>query len=542
MFGRQRDIVPRGGEIGRAAIPRIDHRGAFTAGDHVHQQPGAGKRVAGSGQLRKQLKDDAVVDAILKLMGSESVSVIMEYNDRYSTVMLGSKFRIADLSTTPYRFYGRDDFLAFKEADSYENEDGKRVSKARVWLSHPSRRAYDRVAFMPGGDDENTLNLWPGFSTTPDSTAKCGAWVKLTRDVICGDEAEFNWVMNWLASIIREPSNPARTALAVIGVQGAGKSLWLQYFGKILGGSYVVVTDDKHIHGSFNAHLATALLLHSEEALFAGDHRHRGIIKSLVTDAKRMVEHKGVDAYQVDNFLRLALLSNDSRVAPAERDDRRFTIIDMKTNRRMASRELVTQIVAEMKSTGPAALHHYFMNVWPYDPSAISTNIKNEVLREVKELNLDAFEQWWSDVLHNGQPLPDTLMWATRSMSEFDEWPEYVGLGALYANMVQYLRSRSLRHIPSSTEFGMKLKQLMPGLPYYRTKRRFVKPMDDELPPYARELSETQNVLKLPDLKDCRAAFETYIGSSVEWPGELPDDEKAAWQKKAELRKEKPSY
>jgi hypothetical protein len=476
-------------------------------------------------------------------MGSQSINTVMDYNDRFCAVTLGNKFRIADTSRSPYRFHTRDDFLMINETDSFENDEGKRIFKAKVWLSHPSRRSYDRVAFAPGLEDDAVLNLWPGFAVQPNPKAKCDAWLKLAREVICGTDEEFNWLMNWLAAILIEPANPARTALAIIGVQGAGKSLFMQYFGKMLGDSYVVVTDDKHVHGSFNAHLSTALLLHSEEALFAGDHRHRGIIKSLITDAKRMVEHKGVDAYQVDNYVRLVLLSNDWRVAPAEKNDRRFTIIDMITDKRKASSELVKAVVKEMNGDGPAALFHYLTEIWKYDGSVISVNLKNEALNAVKQTNLDPVANWWSDRLREGQILPDELMWATASFEEFSAWPDYVGFATLHAYMVNCLRTEGARQIPHTGVFGIKLKEMMDGLPYStNAKRRYDKPMRDELPNYARELSDRQYSLRLPSLGDCRKAFERSQGSTVDWPGDLPDDEKGAWEKDAEAKKNLPKY
>ena len=99
---------------------------------------------------------------------------------------------------------------------------------------------------------------------------------ELLEHVICGDDpALTNWMLNWFANILREPRHKSLTAPVIIGRQGAGKSILLTYFGRILGRGFTTVTNEEHIYGRFNRHLGTTLLLHSEEALYGGEKRHR---------------------------------------------------------------------------------------------------------------------------------------------------------------------------------------------------------------------------------------------------------------------------
>src|SRR5262249_15821744 len=160
-----------------------------------------------------------------------------------------------------------------------------------------------------------------------------------------------------------------------IGKQGAGKSLLISYFGRILGDACVVVTNEEHVYGRFNNHLSTALLLHSEEALYGGDKRHRGIIKSLVTDEFRIFEPKGIDARQGGSELRVVLTSNERHAAPVEINDRRFTVIDMKD--RKVSPQLLRRVLRELSGGGPAALHYRLTNC-EYDPELVMTNLKTQ--------------------------------------------------------------------------------------------------------------------------------------------------------------------
>lgn len=162
-------------------------------------------------------------------------------------------------------FFAKDDWLNKVGTDYIDIEvDGKvkKVLKGQLWLKSPRRRSYDSVDFRPGEEDDGkTLNLWGGWMVQPDKVAYeaggCDGFLDLVYSVICGEDEELSiWLINWLANIVREPMDKSMTAPVIIGPEGAGKSLMVSYFGAILGPAYTVVTQDKHLIGSFNRHLA----------------------------------------------------------------------------------------------------------------------------------------------------------------------------------------------------------------------------------------------------------------------------------------------
>lgn len=497
----------------------------------------AGKKVAGAGVLRKQLKDDALVDRILELAGSPSINVVQEYNDRYAVVSVEGKFRIVDTEVPagePPVFYAKDDFLNYTAVDLSEMQDdkGRRIPKARAWLTSPRRRQYRSIDFLPGieqGDEPTgVLNLWSGFAVQPllpermesnGGTGSCSAWLELLAYVVCGEDLNlYTWMINWFANIVREPMNKAPTAPVIIGEHGIGKTLLIKYFGRILGLGYVPVTDEKHIHGNFNKHLASALLMHSEEALYAGDRRHRGTIKSLISDEFRLFESKGIDAKRVRNFLRLILTSNEDHAAPAEATDRRFTVIHMRDRR--ISPELEKRVVAELEGDGPAALHRFLLDL-DYDPQLIRTNVKNTDLVELKSINMDPVQNWWYDTLSQGLLLPDTLAWAQDNPDDGrSDWPIVVSVPALYLSMTFKLKARNIRTVPSEVSFGMQLRKFV-GRSLCKSRRDYDNPLIDGVPPEIKMLNSRQNVFtNMPDLKNCRAAFEKHLGQELDWPDE----------------------
>lgn len=480
-----------------------------------------GKKITGAGVLRKQLKNDTVVDRVLELAGSPIINLLNEYNDRFAVVSLKGKFRIADTDVAPGDppvFYQKDDWLNLMGTDYSDvvNDKGVPVPKARLWLSNSRRRTYMGADFMPGVEDtDRTLNLWTGWSVEP-VPGDCSAWLELLRTVVCGDnEPLYTWMLHWFANILREPMNKSLTAPVVIGIEGAGKSLLLGYFGKILGKSYVTVTNEEHIYGRFNNHLGSALLLHSEEALYGGEKKHASIIRSLITDEVRMFEQKGIDAQQVRNYLRLILTSNDIHAAPARAGDRRYTVIDM--HERKASNELIQRVLDELHSNGPAHLFHYFKNM-EYDPRIPRTNVKTDSLLAIKSLNMSPLENWWHDVLMSGSILPDYLNWATKPEKEY--WPETVSSVALHVALTVYMREHGQRNIPNHTALAYNLNKLT-GTVLKRSQRSFDNPLIEDAPQIVRQMNERQSaIINMPTLGQCREAFEKHLGQQIDWPEE----------------------
>lgn len=494
----------------------------------TYRKAEAGGKVTGATTLRKFCDNDILIDRILELAGSATINLLTEYNDRYAVVMVEGKFRIADLDVEagePPIFYQKDDFLNMTATDTIDLDE-KKVSKARIWLANVRRRQYRSMDFLPGQDSDRVLNLWTGWSIQP-SAGTCSGWMELTKEVICGGNEElYTWLLHWYANIVREPMKKSLTAPVLIGKQGAGKSLGIGYFGRVLGPAYTVITNEEHIYGRFNRHLATTLLLHSEEALYGGERKHRGIIKSLITDDFRTFEQKGIDAKQVKNLMRLILTSNSPHAAPAEAGDRRYTVIDLK--RRMLSTALLKRVKAELDGDGPAALFQHLMTM-DYDPMIPRVNVKNDDLRELKGINQSPLEDWWLEVLTNGQLLPDYLSWASGDAA--DPWPEVVSSVALYTSMVIYMRERGVRSIPNETLFGIQFIKFI-GRPFVKKQRQYLNTMPDHAPPIVRTLNDRHNsITNMLTLDEARAAYCDYIGQDIQWPEPLAEEEKPAYQK-----------
>lgn len=508
------------GDADRSRLPTV--RVTYRRGEEGH-------KIAGAGVLRKQLHNDAVVDRLLDWAGSQTVNLMLEYNERFAAVNYEGRFRVADLDVPagePPIFYAKDDFINIMQGDTVEI-DGKPALKSKLWLASSNRRSYRSVDFLPGGEAPNILNLWSGWAVPASEEGECAAWLELLHEVVCGhDDESYHWLVNWFANILREPDRKSMTAPVMISPEeGAGKNLLIDYFGMILGHGFVTVSNAEHIHGKFNRHIATCLLLHSAEAIWAGDKKHASTTRSLITDQWNILETKGVDAKRIRNYTRIVFTSNDERAVAATRTDRRYSIFHM--GDRKVDEQLIRRVLAEQNNGGPARLHHFLAHEYPYDFDVARTNLKNKALSVIKALTLMPAEEWWQEVLMTGVLLPDALHWASKSEKDGDSWPPIVASNALIVSYLHWARSRQIRQAPTSVAFWNTLKQMI-AHPLYFGKRRYVNPMLEGVPPDYRNLDEVQNsVLNLPSLERCRKAFEDYVHYSIEWPAELPDEERA---------------
>lgn len=343
------------------------------------------KPARGVNTLRERFKstNPEMIKLFLKLLGYGQ-EWLDSFNDRYATVLIGSKYKIAILpikSGDPLVFIGKDDFKdltagvtikaqIYKKDGSPVDGETKSVPVADLWLKSPQRRHYSKVVFRPGVSqahmEDGHLNEWTGYPLQPkDAFEKCKAFREWVEDYLTDPKypEQARWVYTYFAHILREPLNKQRAALVIIGPEKIGKTVFVNYFGKILGDSHINIADVSKIHGRFNYHLKMLLLLHSEEAVHGSDKRHRSIIKDLISNKKMQFEAKYGGIESGESFLRLIYTSNEIGAAPIALGDTRHTVFNFNISGRIPPRGLIKRLYEESISDGPAALMSFLLNL-----------------------------------------------------------------------------------------------------------------------------------------------------------------------------------
>src|SRR3954454_2834230 len=245
------------------------------------------------------------------------------------------------------------------------------------------------------------------------------------------------------------------TALVLRGGQGVGKTKVGQVFGSLLGDHYALVAESRYVTGQFNAHMMALILLHADEAFWAGDKTAEGKLKDLVTGDAHFIEFKGIDPIRVRNYVRLFVTGNHDWQVPAGFGERRFAVLDV-SDAHMQDHTYFAAIDEEMAHGGREALLHHLLT---FDLS--SENLRKipetEALLEQKIAAMNAEQIWWYETLRRGE-LP-----ALAQVSP-GECPK----DALFNDYLAHAKKQGVNRRSVETQIGMFLRKQVPHLRSYQ--------------------------------------------------------------------------
>jgi hypothetical protein len=317
----------------------------------------------------KEGKRDPVVEVMRlhkRRAGNEAMFAVL--NARYAVVRYGGEIVIAIIIPN--------DIILMKVENFHKMYANVRVrvgfdlvEVSRLWFRWGGRRQYldHGIVFEPGGPLEvpdDRLNLWRGFGIEP----KQGDWPLLRNhllNVVCsGNQADFDYLIRWMAYAVQRPNEPIGVAVAFRGAQGAGKGVVARTFGKIFGKHFAHIANGEQLTGRFNASLATSCLVFLDEALWAGDKKNEGVLKALITEPRLQLEAKFRDPIMVDNRLRIIVASNNEWVVPAGMGDRRWFFLNVAdTYAGTGHREYWEALYAEIDNGGAEAMFYDLLNM-----------------------------------------------------------------------------------------------------------------------------------------------------------------------------------
>jgi hypothetical protein len=315
---------------------------------------------------------------------------LADMNDKFFVAPIGDATRVVSLKDDP-KFPGRkiigraQSFEAFSDLHSnkrktWQDIDKKtgqpvivKIPRGRWWLNQERRRQYDGgMAFMPQHDADvvgDVMNKWRGFpvqSRKPEGTsgaAGCQLMLDHIKNVLCsGNEGHYDYFIKREAKIFQER---CRTEIGMIlrsKAEGTGKGFFEKHVhGKLLGEAYMQVTNPDHVIGKHNEHLETLSVLCADEALFAGDPRHRNALYSLITEPTIAVEPKFIGTYSAPNFVNVDLLSNMDHVVFVGPTARRLFIPTVSEDR-VGDLEYFGKIEAQLQDGGYEALLYHLQH------------------------------------------------------------------------------------------------------------------------------------------------------------------------------------
>jgi hypothetical protein len=305
---------------------------------------------------------------ILRAKESSYPPELAEMNSKHAVVVYGGRFVILnDMDDQMPKFLSRQDFENWYANRSIVvgcDKDGnpKTMPLAKWWLSHPLRRAYKKVEFLPGRDaPKDTYNLWRGQAVLP-AEGDCSLYLELIHKVIAsGDSKLYGYIVNWMALKFQRPELKLETSLVLRGGQGIGKSMFAELFGELFDPHFIAVTDLAGLTGRFNAHLQDALLVFADEIATSFNINSIGRLKSLVTQTHIRIEPKGVNSFYAKNYFSLIIASNNLHIVNADPDDRRWIVLDISPIKK-GDHNFFNEVIKQWKNGGREAFAHFLLN------------------------------------------------------------------------------------------------------------------------------------------------------------------------------------
>ena len=434
-----------------------------------------------------------------------SEDVIAQMNRTYALVLIGDKAVIIEDQVLPTgkvqpRYLN---VAAFNQYFSNQlvPQGRKEIPVSKYWLEHPDRRTYKGVIFHPGAEATGYYNLWRGFSVEPDPTGDCSMLLEhLKENIAQGNESLYKWLLGWFAQMVQHPTVKPGTSLAIRGKMGTGKTIIGKSVGRLFRAHYVLVDNPKHVYGSFNQHFVNCLLLHADEGFWAGDAKHAGMLKGLVTAETQRIEPKGKDTFEVDSYIRLLTTSNDSFIVPAAFEERRFAVVDAGVGR-MQDVPYFRAMEAQLENGGYGRLLYELQR---YDLSNIDIwHIpQTSALVEQKQFSMNGVLQFWYDVLMAG------------NIGDSSNWPEAVLKDDLYEYYVASAQQRGDRYRSSKIDFGRKMAEVHPNGGFKNVRLHITR--HDKRTQVAIERREWG--LEMPNLEALRKRFDEILGEPQHWP------------------------
>jgi len=336
-------------------------------------------------------------------------SDLVVMNDEFFCTVVGGKFRVGRMDNkSNIDFMDKTtlmDLFANQRVLVGQSKDGLPISKpkGKWWLEHPQRRQYlGGVVFDPAGDvAPDAYNLWRGFSVPAVAGDKHEPYLEHILNNICGGNKEYyDYIIGWMARLVQFPATQSETAIVLRGKEGTGKNTFVGAIGDLFPQHYFESSASSQFLGNFNSHLRDKILVHANEAFFAGDKKHEATLKHMITEPMIAIEAKGVDITRQPNYLHVVMSSNSEWVVPAGPEARRFMVMDV-DDARMGDGKYFGHIKQQLADGGLSNLLRFLLD---YDLTGFEVR-KVPVTKGLVDQRLrtmDSSTMWWLTCLERG--------------------------------------------------------------------------------------------------------------------------------------------
>ena len=445
-------------------------------------------------------------------------------NETHGQIMVRGQFRILwEKSDGSIEFMEKKSFI-----DKYNHRrllitaDGgnpKSTPMTEIWLKSPSRRMYDGITLDPSCDHHynGLYNLFKGYKLKKGIAGDVTPFLDFIKNVICaGHEQNYNFLVALIAQMFQKPGQKPGIAVVIRGDEGVGKSFFVQKLCALMAPYYFKTSNPAYIFGDHNGQLKDKLLLHLEEAIWAGSKKDESLLKDMIDGNTLEINDKFVPVFSVPNHLHLFITGNPNWLVAARFQARRIFALHAADIKRKDI-PYFTELDQWFKSGGDAALMYYFLN-YKWDMELRLAPITREHIEQQKQ-TMSGLNEWVNNWL------------------ELGEWP-YGRVENGHCYVIKSLLCHDYNNSPlgkrrplTDRQFGIKFLELFPlvvdGEKQYGGNGRVKSVIRVSAPGNSVQeyncRGKQGDAYDIPPVAELRAIMDFNFGGSNDW------DEKSEW-------------
>jgi len=391
---------------------------------------------------------------VLKKREFRSLFSIINYSGKTFVHSRNSKGELEFQDFKAFKEYYLSEWFEWDIEDAKGNMKPKKFFVAEEFLKDKYIKKYEGIDFAPGTTSSKFLNLWSGWSVTPQQ-GNVDLFLKLVRSLTNYDDSATEYLLNYTAHIFQIPEKKPETAIVMRSKShGVGKGSLMKLLGKLTS-NYGHLTSSQSLGGTFSGHLMDKIIVFLDENTWApGDKAIEGRIKGLITEPVVGIRMMRKDEIQVKSFLRIFIASNEDFPVAIAGEDRRFFVVDCsdKYKGKTNPGEFFYNFNHWLENNGDKAVMHYLLN---RDISNFNPRIfpKTKARLDIQLLSLPTASKFIYELLNGTAPLDEETMTVDGLRRRFKR-------NSLYADMVEWCKI-SRAYPPSTDEFGKTINRFL---------------------------------------------------------------------------------
>ena len=282
------------------------------------------------------------------------------------------------------------------------------VSLPQLYIKWKGRRVFKKETMRYATKPKHYFNTFTRLAVTKELAAErskgqtCQPFLDFLKRCFCaGDDGLYNWLLNWLADKVQNPTTKRKCAPVFQGEEGIGKGLLMQVMAMIFGDPWFLhPTSLQEVLGQFNSNLDDKLICFLDEMVWGGNKQDAGNLKKLLTEKRRTSNTKYGAMRVTENNTAFPTASNEDWVVPAGKSARRFTVFLV--NNWLAAQSAATKKEMAEDYVYSFANFLYNRNLADKDHPFEDTYYKTEGLMNQKKHTMPDIDAWWLEQLDSG--------------------------------------------------------------------------------------------------------------------------------------------